>query len=510
MKAGNASRPNVIIITTDQQRTDTLSCYGSSFTSTPNLDRLGAEGAIFNRAYCANPVCTPARAGIFTGQYLSRHAAWNVGMNVPEDTVMVSHRLRDVGYRTHYIGKAHFQAHGKAAGDRSVESLQDWQSRYPVFGGPFYGFETVELCLGHGDYGVAGHYGAWAMSQASDEELARIRDFRVLGDFQFSGNACDWEIPLRLHNSVWAADRAIDFLQNHEQNKPFLLSIGFQDPHHPHGVPTEFTDRVRPEDVPLPRYTEGELDDKPPHFHSAHTGALETSPLRGEYKVGGQGTGHDFRRVTEKDARLGRAYYHTMVRLIDREMGRILACLDNEGLTDNTLIIFTTDHGELLGDHGLWMKGPFHYEELVRIPLLVRWPAGIPAGQRTDALISQVDLVPSILAAVGVDQPHEEMDGLNMLPLMCGDSAQSRDAAIVECVDNPGFLRAKSVVTEDRKLTFYHGQSFGELYDLRNDPGEIRNLWNDPAYAADKHTLMSRLMDHMEPLERRVPRLCYA
>ncbi len=117
----NSGCPNILIITTDQQRTDSLSCYGSTFTDTPHLDRLAAEGVCLERAYCANPVCTPARASIFTGRYPSRHGAWNVGMNVPEEELMISHRLADVGYRTHYIGKAHFQPFGGSA-DQSIET----------------------------------------------------------------------------------------------------------------------------------------------------------------------------------------------------------------------------------------------------------------------------------------------------------------------------------------------------------------------------------------------------
>ena len=137
------SKPNVLIITTDQQRTDSLSCYGSAAVDTPHLDKLGAEGAVFRRAYCANPVCTPARASIFSGQYVSRHGAWNVGLKVPEDVPMLSHHLAALSYRTHYIGKAHFQPFG--GGELSIESASDWEDRYGNWHGPYYGFETVEL-----------------------------------------------------------------------------------------------------------------------------------------------------------------------------------------------------------------------------------------------------------------------------------------------------------------------------------------------------------------------------
>jgi uncharacterized sulfatase len=198
-----------------------------------------------------------------------------------------------------------------------------------------------------------------------------------------------------------------------------------------------------------------------------------------------------------------------MVKLIDEQMGRILDCLDRLGLAEDTLIIFTTDHGELLGDHGLWMKGPFHYEELVRIPMLVRWPQGLPGGQRVRGLVSQVDLVPTILSAVGQEIPAE-IDGVDTLPLLRGQVEAVRDAAFIEFADDPRCLRLKTVITPDSKLTVYHGYDFGELYDLGADPGELVNLWQAPSYAEQRRVLMGRILDHMEGLERRASRICYA
>jgi len=500
------THPNILLVTTDQQRADSLSCYGSSFTHTPHLDRLAAEGACFTRAYCANPVCTPARASIFTGRYVSRHGAWNVGMDVPGDEVMLSHRLAAVGYRTHYIGKTHFQAFG--SGGNSIEQLDGWETRYPAFTGPYSGFQQVELALGHGNWGMGGHYGAWLQSQTA-AKIPEAYPCTCLADRGFGGEAYDWTLPTRLHNSVWTADRTIDFLSHRHGEEPFFLAVGFQDPHHPHCVPADFPDRVSPDEVPLPDYDEGELDDKPAHFREARTGVLEQSAVRGEFWVAGQGRGEDYRKVSERDARLGRAYYYTLVRLIDQQLGRILTALDEQGLADNTLVIFTTDHGELLGDHGLWMKGPFHYESLIRIPLLMRWPRGFAGHQQLAALSSQVDLTPTVLAAAELDCPPE-IDGHSLLPVLRGDSEAIQDAVLVECVDDPRKLRLKTIVTARHKLTWYCGQDDGELYDLADDPREKTNQWNNPAYAPLRARLLGRLLAMMEPLERRAARYCYA
>ena len=505
------SRPNVIIVTTDQQRADSLSCYGSDFTNTASIDRLAADGVVCDRAYTPNPVCTPARASLFSGHCVSRHGAWNVGLNVPDDTPLLSHRLGSIGYRTHYIGKMHFQAY--MGRERSRESLQGGDTDFAAWDGPYYGFDRVEICMGHATGGLAGHYGLWVEEQVggSAAEMDALRSGTPVSEGpRFGGRALDWDLPVAWHNSVWTAERSIDFLRRSDRATPFFLAIGFQDPHHPHALPTDFRDRVDVGNVPPPRFTEGELDDKPPHFALAHRGEIEQSEFRGEYAIAGQGSSAgDSRNVTEADARLGRAYYYSMVKLIDQQMGRILQCLDEEGLADDTIVVFTTDHGELLGDHGLWMKGPFHYEELVRIPLIVRWPQGqLTGGRRVSGLCSLVDIVPTILSGLGEVAP--DGDGVDALPLLRGESETVRTHAIVECVDDPRGLRLKTAVTENRKLTLYHGHPFGELYDLEADPGELVNRWDDPCYREDRQRLTGLIVDHAERLERRVGRLCYA
>lgn len=499
--------PNILIITTDQQRTDSLSCYGSTFTDTPHLDQLAVEGVCLERAYCTNPVCTPARASIFTGKYVSRHGAWNVGMNVPDDEPMISHQLRDVGYRTHYIGKAHFQPFG-ASPEQSIETRNN-NNQYPDFCGPYYGFETIELALGHATYGIAGHYGEWVKTQVTEETFESYSKARRLSQTGFGGGAHDWDIPLKYHNSVWTADRTVDFLKKHDADQPFLLAVGFQDPHHPHCVPTEFEERVDPNEVPLPDYVEGELEDKPPHFMAARCGELSKLETRGKFAMAGQGGGADFRKVSEKDARLGRAYYYNMVKIIDQQLGRIMECLDTYGLSENTLVLFTTDHGELLGDHGLWMKGPFHYEQLVRVPTIIRYPAAIPSGQRSNALFSHADIVPTILGAVGLPIPTD-IDGVDAMPMLSREQDSVRNSLLIECVDDPQGLRLKTIVTDNRKLTWYCGHPYGELYDLESDPAERVNHWDNPSYAFDKAKLISAILEEMEILEKRVERISYA
>lgn len=504
----STDRPNILIITTDQQRIDSLSCYGSTFTHTPHLDQLASEGVRLNRAYCANPVCTPSRVSLFTGKQVSRHGVWNVGVNCPDQTQMISHLLADAGFRTHYVGKAHFQAFG-LSGQQSRESRNDWAVGYDGWDGPYYGFQTAELALGHTTYGLSGHYGAWVRSQVSPAEIESWETSQPLGNADFGGNAHDWSIPLKNHNSVWTADRTIAFLKEHDPAQPFMMAVGFQDPHHPHALPTEFEDRVDPDQVPLPNFTESELADKPPHFMEAHLGHLDQSAIRGAYPVAGQGAGHAYGDIAEADVRLGRAYYYSMVKLIDQQCGRILTALADLGLADNTLVVFTSDHGELLGDHGLWMKGPFHYESLINVPTIIRWPNGFKPQPASDALFSLVDIAPTCLAAADVTLP-DDMDGLNMLPLLRGERAALRDYVLVETVDDPHKLRLKTVVTANQKLTWYADHPYGELYDLAEDPDETINQWDQAEFSNAKLRLFDLLIQQAEAIEPRLPRLAYA
>ncbi|MEI6512730.1 MAG: sulfatase-like hydrolase/transferase [bacterium] len=501
-------QPNIIFITTDQQRTDSLGCYGAPFAKTPALDAMAHRGVRFERAYCTNPVCTPSRASILTGKYMGRHGAWNVGVDVPPEELFLSHRLKSLGYRTHLIGKAHFNAW---AGDNdvSVECIDNWRKRFPAFRGPYYGFDEVEIALGHTTFGLAGHYGSWL-----DEKLGHPCDdafpIHKRSSSTFQGEAYDWDIPLELHSSTWTADRVCAFLERaSSDDKPFFLSVGFEDPHSPHALPVEHARTLDPSSAPLPRYTPGELDDKPPFFQIAHEGKLEQSPYRGTYFMAGQGEGADYRDVPPDDARRGRAYYWGLVELVDRAMSRIFDLLARTGLDRTTLVVFTSDHGELLGDHGLWMKGPFHYEELIRVPLIVQFPNHAHAGTVVKSLVSLADLAPTALSLTGIDVPGD-MDGVDLKPLVQGQCESMHEQVFVETVDDPRTLRLKTVVTERYKLTYYHGQSFGELYDLQDDPGEIVNRWEDPGHAAVRQDLLGRIIDFAEPLEKRAVRYDYA
>jgi arylsulfatase A-like enzyme len=508
-------RPNVLLITTDQQRWDSLGCAGNAALSTPDLDRLAAGGVLAQRAYAPNPVCTPSRASILTGRLPSGHGAWNVGVNLPQDNPSFAAELAAAGYATALVGKAHLQSWG-ADPTESVEAASGAADRFASTArqGPYYGFEHAELGIGHVTWGLGGHYKLWLRERGlSDEQIRNYgRSRLVAGEGQVA--ARDWELPLELHNSVWTAERTIASLERlAEGERPFALWASFQDPHHPFAVPPPF-DRPHPGSGPL-LYREGELDDKPPHFLAAHEGRLEGSPYRGDYPMAGQHHGQDYRAITPEWSRAARDRYLGMVELVDRETGRILDALDDLGLAENTLVVFTSDHGELLGAHGLWMKGPFHYEDVIRVPLIARWPQGLPAGVVDNGLASLADLAPTFLAAAGLAAPAE-MDGAMSLLGQWRGEGTAREAAFTECVDDPRTLDLATVVTASHKLTAYRGGAYhgreaevGELYDLANDPDEVVNCWVDPAYREVKEKLLSLLAGRLPSREARrmAPRL---
>jgi uncharacterized sulfatase len=182
-----------------------------------------------------------------------------------------------------------------------------------------------------------------------------------------------------------------------------------------------------------------------------------------------------------------------MISLMDKQIGQILDKLEELGLADNTLVVFTSDHGHFYGQHGLIAKGPFHYDDMVRVPFIARYPGHVPAGQESDSLQSLVDLAPSFLSAVGLDVPRT-MTGVDQTPVWYGQSESARDHAIVENHHQPTTIHVKTFITDRHKLTIYYNQPYGELFDLAADPGEINNLWDDPAYAALKAELTLRFL----------------
>ncbi len=483
-------RPNILLITSDQQHWNTLGCLNPEIR-TPNLDRLAAEGMLFNRAYCPNPTCTPTRASMITGKYPSQHGGWTLGTKLPEDEPTVGDVFRKHGYRTGLVGKAHFQPLRATKEFPSLEAypvLQDLEF-WRTFHGPFYGFDHVELARNHvSEAHVGQHYAIWM----EDKGLDNWRDYFSAPTGRRKGARWRWEIPEEYHYDAWIAERTNALMEDYRENgESFFLWASFFDPHPGYLVPEPWDTMYDPEALTIPQGVEGEHAANPPHFQEAMKPDADFSAWQ---EAGGHAM-HGFRSHVHDRERLARdvAVYYGMTSLLDKYVGKILDRLDELGLRENTLVVFTTDHGHFFGQHGLVAKGAFHYEDMVRVPFIVSMPGKVEAGRRSNAIQSLVDLPQSFLSACGLDQPAD-MTGIDQSPVWFGNTEAARDWAIVENHHQPTTIHARTYVDERYKLTVYCDRDYGEIFDLEDDPGEAQNLWHAPDALDLKLNLFERLL----------------
>ena len=505
-----SDRPNVRLITSDQQHFSTLG-FNNPKIKTPALDRLAAEGTNFTRAYCNNPVCSPSRSTIITGMYPSWHHCWTIGVKLPEDVPTVGDTLQDHGYVTSLIGKAHFQPLATQAGSESIEcqpvlrDLPYWQN----FRGPWYGFRFVETARMHADEAHAGqHYGLWM----EEKGLKNWRDYfqSYPADAAHAPREHTWNLPQEYHYTTWTAEKTIEHIDQHtREGRPFFTWASFHDPHPPYLVPEPWASMYDPADMEPGSATPGEHDLLPPHFRETQKTKPDFSPWR-ETPFGNHGFSSHVGLCEEEKLRKDMAVYYGMVSFMDQQIGRILDYLDEKGLADNTIIVFTTDHGHFLGQHGLGAKGAFHFEDLLRLPFIVRWPREVPAGRTCDALQSLIDLSPTFLEAAGIETPGI-MQGVSQLDVWRGRAEKARDEVLVEFRHQPTKVHLRTFINDRYKLTVYRDQPYGELFDLEADPGETHNRWDDPQYAQVKATLFQQWVNAEVKREpTRMPRIAAA
>ncbi|MGH2613601.1 MAG: sulfatase family protein [Thermomicrobiales bacterium] len=484
-------RPNILLITTDQQHFSALGVR-NPLIKTPNLDRLAAAGAVFDRAYCPNPLCSPSRSSIITGQYPSTHGCWTIGTKLDDDYPTVGRLFSDAGYQTTLIGKAHFQPLASTPDQTSLEApptlrdLDFWRS----FNGPYYGFDRIELARNHGDEAWAGqHYALWM----EENGLHNWRDFFQGDDAENdSPRVHTWDLPEAYHYTSFVGERSVAAIEQASADAtPFFLWASFQDPHPPYLVPEPWASMYDPAEMEPGRLHEDELSLMSPWFQKTQ----EMNPDFSEFRET-PFANHGFHShlISEEDLRADIAVYYGMVSFIDAEVGRILDSLELLGQADNTLVVFTTDHGHFLGQHGLIAKGAFHYEDLLRIPMIARFPDRIPAGQNLAGLQSLIDLAPTFLSAADLPVPLA-MQGVDQLPVWTGREPEARDHVIVENRHQPTAVHIRTYVESRYKITVYRDRDWGELFDLDADPNETKNLFHNPDFADVKAHLMDRFLN---------------
>lgn len=504
-----ADSPNILLITSDQQHYSTLGAVNDRIR-TPALDRLCNEGVRFDRAYCPNPTCTPSRASIITGMYPSQHGAWSLGTKLFEDVPRITDTFRQAGYFTSLVGKAHFQPLASQPGMESIEchpilrDLDFWRN----FHGPWYGFEHVETARMHGcEHLVGQHYAIWmeenGLTDWADYFESWPPDAEEMQRFRANRH---WALPEEFHYTRWTGERTIAQIERAaKESRPFFLWSSFHDPHPPYIVPEPWASMYNPDDMQPGQIVPGEHDRNPLHFRMTQEKNPDFGAFGEKQWIHGAQSHLRDRQELKKDL----AAYYGMVSFMDREIGRILDSLDRNGLSDNTIVVFTTDHGHFLGQHGLIFKAIHHYEDILRLPFIVRFPGRAPAGKSSDAIQNLVDLAPTFLTAAGLEVPGI-MTGVNQLDTWSG-AEPVRTWTICENHHGATHFHMRSYVNQRYKITVYHDGADGELFDLAEDPGEIDNLWHNPAAAELKSKLLHEFLQatlQSEPV--RMPRIAGA
>ena len=471
-------KPNILLIVTDQQHPDLVGALGRLPVRTPHLDRLCGEGTAFTRAYTPCPLCTPARASLLTGQYPTTHGAWTIGTSLPEDALSLPRLLTEAGYHTGIIGKSHLRPCHDPNSFEALPHIRDWDF-FRDWSGPWYGFDEARISIGHTNeahaYGM--HYGLWLRERGIPPEPPF---FALPDDSANYGRYGDWALPEACHAGAWIADETERFLRRHRAERPtqpFYLSINLPDPHLPFRVPKRWRELYDDVVLPPPIRRRDEADGKPALYQATLDGTLNSRGWNEKFFVPNQYAGQQASVDWTEEEREKWRIYLGMTSLLDSHVGRLLGLLDTMDLTGNTLVVFTSDHGDYMGHHWLWSKGGSHYDQAVRVPFLVRWPGQVPAGHRSEALQSLVDLPSSFLSAAS--QPKvPAMEGVDQTPVWRDPTAAGREHVLIDHRVEQG-LSVRSLITRQLRLSVHQfadgSPEESELYDFADDPSELEN-----------------------------------
>ena len=497
---------NVVWFCADQMRYDSVDCLGNPTIRTPNIGAIGGRGVRFHNHYTPCQSCSPSRATMFTGLYPRHHGLYRNGIALDETLSVVPRTLVENGFRTHGVGKFHLQPLQAPADRRMPESLAFWeQPDAHEWRGPYYGFETIDMMMGEGEFCLlGGHYPHWLRTHhpevvdlyAAQAALSDIPDdlFEV------------WKmaVPQHLHYNFWIADNAVNFIDEANPSQSNFLYVSFPDLHHPFTPPKPYCDLYDPKDMPPPSVRPGELDLMPSYvsgsgdswaeFGSRSYADVPDGPVE-------QGAMRTTDGISEATMRLVTAHTYGMIEMIDDAVGRVIDALRRKDMLKDTVLMFTTDHGEFLGDHGLLRKGPPPYRAVTHVPMLMSGP-GIPQGAEVDTLTSHVDIFATLCDYLDIAAPVT--DGESLLPLIRGTGDLTRDALYGE-YHTRAFAEQYnlSLVTDRWRLTIYpENADWGELFDLENDPGEHQNLCHAPAAQTVARELRDRLIRQFPPFPK--------
>ena len=465
-------RPNILILYTDQQRWDALGVNGNSEIRTPHLDRLATAGVNFDHCFVQNPVCMPSRVSFLTGQYPSTLRLSHMGVPVPEDAPTLPRLLRNYGYCSGQIGKLHFLPHAN----------RDHREPHPD-----YGFDHLEISDEPGSYHDA--YRAWVAAQAPEQldhislgeapisiewkRIMNVRDGIAHPEERFVKRALASRCRSELTHTAFVAEQTMEFLTRHRDG-PFLCVAGFYSPHDPWVAPQEFLDLYDPAALTLPPFPPA-LDARrgPQHF-------------------------------SDDELRSARHGYYAMVSEVDHHVGRILDRLDGLGIADNTIVVFTSDHGEWLGEHLRYGKGYPGHDAVTRVPLLIRWPGGARAGGYCPRVVEALDVVPTLLEAAAIQRP-DALQGSSLLADLRGEEGDGCGYAITEMTPTKPQSNWKTLRVEG--LRYLVDASGAEaLFDLERDPLAYEDVAGESEYADRLQAVRKQLLERLLERERPLPR----
>ena len=455
--------PNVLIIFTDEQSCWTLGAYGSSLVGTPNLDSIGREGVIFNNFLTNSAVCTPSRGCFITGRYPHSHGAYRNNIEMNRDEVTLAHMLERNGYETGMAGKWHLDGEPKPGWLKPERSM---------------GFEDCRWMYNRGHWKrVIEKPEGWP----DNRSLARAGKQIVTPEEADGQPDMDYDVKAEgKFFTEWLTDKAIEFIRR-PRNKPFFYHLSIPDPHTPFTVGPPYDTMYRPEDMPVPSTL---YQENLPDWAASARNRLVRQEKASSWK--------DPQR--EQVLRQRKAQYCGMVKCIDDNAGRILRTLGEMGILDDTLVIFSSDHGQYMGEHGIYHKNQL-YETAHRVSHLMRWPAKIRAGSAVNECVGTVDVQPTILGLLGL-APSGREQGRDASPLVRSESIDWKNEVFI----HHSSLERAGIFTPEWEFALVKGADT-ILFDRRNDPDQVNNLARDPAHKGTVDELRQRVVAHNREVE---------
>ncbi|MFC1735429.1 sulfatase [Candidatus Hydrogenedentota bacterium] len=465
------TRPNILFIMTDQQRADALGRAGNSIIKTPNLDSLAEGGVRFTQAFTQCSMCIPARFSLITGRYPHSHEVFHLGP-MKSDEASIAEILNDEGYRSAVSGKMHFCNADSYHGFEFYAYADRPDTLWDIIDTNSYIDHLKKKGKAVRRSDALPEARAWANEDGKDMEF---------GDNDYVWWEYEPGIAAEDTHTAFVTDRAIDFLEE-KHDKPWMLWVSYFSPHGPYELPGPFDTMYSPEDMVIPDAGGLEIDSK---------------PMRVRKRSG---------KKTPKQMKERIASYYAQISEVDHHVGRVISRLKELGLYDNTILVFTSDHGDMLGEQQIMDKGPMLYDGVIRVPMIFHYPAKLPQGKVLAPLVASIDIMPTLLELAGVPVPRR-IQGQSLAALMNGVATQTKEAIFSEygqgLTGDKG--KMKMVRTEEWKF-IYICNDVNELYDLVNDPGELKNLAGRPEYVEVELEMMRKLMDWINETEpHRIP-----